>query len=158
MSEQNNSDSVNENQNSQGVALENERQLTGFTRGPWEISTTELGGREAWPCIRGAIDQHGGWVVALIDQACVSASDDEPQANARLIAASPSLHGAVNDLLSAMEMQEGREREELHITQPVALDIWNKAKENARAALALVSEQATATAKPRTSSDDPSKG
>jgi hypothetical protein len=46
------------------------------------------------------------------------------------------LVGALTDALEAMEMQERRERGEFHISQPVALTVWNTAKETARRALA----------------------
>jgi hypothetical protein len=42
---------------------------------------------------------------------------------------------AVAGLLSAMEMQEGRESEAFHIKQDVALCIWNDAKDFASAAI-----------------------
>jgi len=37
----------------------------------------------------------------------------------------------VQELLSAMEMQEKRETGEFHITQPVAKQIWDEAKDKA---------------------------
>lgn len=60
---------------------------------------------------------------------------DESDANAKLIAAAPDLAEAMGSLLDAMEMQEGREAETLHINQPTAKKIWVDAKDKARAAL-----------------------
>lgn len=48
------------------------------------------------------------------------------------------LRAATLAMLNAMEMQEGRELEELHIPQREARHIWDKAKSKARAALSLV--------------------
>jgi len=78
---------------------------------------------------------------------------EESLANARLIAAAPALYDAVSTLLSAMEMQEGREKEELHILQSEAWHIWTNAKFHARAALALVNTAADESAKRPLSTD-----
>lgn len=50
--------------------------------------------------------------------------------------ASADLLAACKRLLDVMDMQEKREREEYHITQDVALGIWNDAKDAAKAAIA----------------------
>ena len=104
----------------------------GFTRGPWKA----VGYSPGWWQIEGPEGEQ------IAD---VNYSDglDEPtlypeEANARLIAAAPELYDAVSTLLSAMEMQEGREKEELHIPQGEAWHAWTNAKFHARAALALV--------------------
>jgi hypothetical protein len=69
------------------------------------------------------------------------------RANARLIAATPALYDAVSTLLLAMEMQEGRERKDLHILPREAWHVWTNAKLHARAALALVDKPADESAK-----------
>ncbi len=70
-----------------------------FTPGPWEVSTT-ITSTGDWPCVRGALGEDGGWVVALIDQLCTSRSTFEPEANAQLIAAAPVLYERLKDVLT----------------------------------------------------------
>lgn len=57
-----------------------------------------------------------------------------------------ALYDAISALLSVMEMQEGRETEDLHIIQREARYVWDKAKAQARAALNLVNGGAVESA------------
>jgi methionyl-tRNA formyltransferase len=52
----------------------------------------------------------------------------------------PSMREALIDCLRSMEMQEKRETGDFHISQPNALAIWNKSKEQARVALRATSD------------------
>lgn len=88
-----------------GASRQTEIAATGFTPGPWEVSTT-IRSNGDWPCVRGALDEDGGWVVALIDQCCVSRSTLEPEANARLIAAAPALYEALADLAFSYDARD----------------------------------------------------
>lgn len=74
---------------------------------------------------------------------------DDVEALRAALASEREAHGALTEALAvaeealikttaAMEMQEGREREELHIPQPSALKIWGDAMHLARAALAKI--------------------
>jgi hypothetical protein len=62
------------------------------------------------------------------------ARDDGPEANARLIAAAPELLGALELLVAAMELQEGRERGEIHLSANAMSAFWTGAIGKARAA------------------------
>ena len=77
---------------------------------------------------------HGDYIAYCSGQGDIGIA--EAAANADLIAAAPDLLEACNKLLHAMEMQEGRETEELHIPNNVAWSIWSEAKDIARAAIA----------------------
>lgn len=56
------------------------------------------------------------------------------------MSAEVALSIAVRSLLSAMEMQEGRESGALHISQPNAMAIWREAQAEARRVLAGVAQ------------------
>ena len=104
---------------------------TTFTPGP--LTANGNGVHKGIRCVAITYDPENG-----------SRESEVAHANARLFAAAPALFSAVTILLGAMEMQEGREKQQLYISQPEAWHIWVNAKIHARAALALVdSPQAT---------------
>lgn len=98
----------------------------GWTPGPWQV----FKGDRCW---------HVASMDRTFETGCImfAGGQGSGEANARLIAAAPAMHEAISTLLNAMEMQEGREREELHITQREARNIWDEAKRKARVALNL---------------------
>lgn len=97
----------------------------------------------------------GGGPDGSMDEHMVGAALPQPthrnraecEDNARLMVDAVNSYDALRDaisvLLGATEMQEGREKEELHISQREAWHVWTNAKLHARAALALVDTPAT---------------
>lgn len=88
------------------------------TGGEYDWWCVRIGG-VAWAhqMVRGAADKYAADINAAVEQR-----------EARLVA-------ALRRLLDAMEMQEQRERGELHVSQPNAIAVWDESQSAARAAL-----------------------